>query len=114
MGPFALLGLLAGYLFVVFGFLSRTCERQADIDGARAVSCGHPACDGHSTDTPLSVGRGPVCGTGARTMARALERVVLTGGEGEERGRWRRQLVPMLRPGDVVVRDDLACHKVGG
>jgi Zn-dependent protease with chaperone function len=34
--PFLLL--LAGYVFVVFGFLSRRCERQADIFGSRAVS----------------------------------------------------------------------------
>lgn len=34
-----LLGLLGGYLFVVFGFLSRRCERQADIFGCRTVSC---------------------------------------------------------------------------
>jgi Zn-dependent protease with chaperone function len=31
--------LLAGYIFVVFGFLSRRCERQADIFGCRTVSC---------------------------------------------------------------------------
>ena len=30
--------LLATYVFVVFGFLSRRCERQADIYGCRAVS----------------------------------------------------------------------------
>lgn len=92
LGPIALFGLLAGYLFVVFGFLSRVCERQADVAGARAVSCGNPACDRHDADTPLAVGRGPVCGTGARTMARALERVVLLGGGGgdEKAGRWRR------------------------
>ncbi|HMF18671.1 MAG TPA: M48 family metallopeptidase [Gemmataceae bacterium] len=35
--PFLLL--LAGYVVVVFGFLSRRCERQADIFGSRAVSC---------------------------------------------------------------------------
>jgi STE24 endopeptidase len=35
--PFLLL--FAGYLVVVFGFLSRRCERQADIFGSRAVSC---------------------------------------------------------------------------
>jgi Zn-dependent protease with chaperone function len=33
-----LLALLAAYLFVVFGFLSRRCERQADIYGCRTVS----------------------------------------------------------------------------
>jgi Zn-dependent protease with chaperone function len=34
-----LLVLLGVYLFVVFGFLSRRCERQADIYGCRTVSC---------------------------------------------------------------------------
>jgi STE24 endopeptidase len=33
-----LLMLLGGYMFVVFGFLSRRCERQADIFGCRTVS----------------------------------------------------------------------------
>ena len=89
-GPLVLLGLLAGYLFVVFGFLSRVCERQADLAGARAVSCGDPACDRHFDDTPLSVNRGPVCGTGARTMGRALERVILSGESEDGPSRWRR------------------------
>lgn len=89
--PLLMLAALAGHLFVVFGFLSRVCERQADIDGARAVSCGDPACHRHTRDTPLAVGFGPVCGTGARTMARALERVVLSAGEGDAaRTLWRR------------------------
>jgi STE24 endopeptidase len=34
--PFLLV--LAGYIFVVFGFLSRRCERQADLFGCRTVS----------------------------------------------------------------------------
>src|SRR5437764_7265339 len=34
-----LLLLLGAYMFVVFGFLSRRCERQADIFGCRTVSC---------------------------------------------------------------------------
>jgi Zn-dependent protease with chaperone function len=33
-----LLGILGAYVFVVFGFLSRRCERQADIYGCRTVS----------------------------------------------------------------------------
>ncbi len=32
-------GLAFAYIFVVFGFLSRRCERQADVFGCRAVSC---------------------------------------------------------------------------
>ena len=34
-----LLVMLVVYMFVVFGFLSRRCERQADIFGCRTVSC---------------------------------------------------------------------------
>ena len=37
-GP-VLLGLVSVYVFVVFGYLSRRCERQADLYGCRAVSC---------------------------------------------------------------------------
>jgi STE24 endopeptidase len=37
-GP-VLLALVAVYIFVVFGYLSRRCERQADLFGCRAVSC---------------------------------------------------------------------------
>jgi Zn-dependent protease with chaperone function len=33
-----LLALLGAYVFIVFGFLSRRCERQADIYGCRTVS----------------------------------------------------------------------------
>jgi STE24 endopeptidase len=36
-GP-VLLTVVAAYVFVVFGFLSRRCERQADLFGCRAVS----------------------------------------------------------------------------
>ncbi len=36
-GPL-LLAVVAVYIFVVFGFLSRRCERQADLYGCRAVS----------------------------------------------------------------------------
>jgi Zn-dependent protease with chaperone function len=39
LAPLAILGVLAGYIFVVFGYLSRRCERQADIFGCRTVSC---------------------------------------------------------------------------
>lgn len=35
---FGKLGILAGYMLVFFGFLSRRCERQADLYGAQTVS----------------------------------------------------------------------------
>src|SRR5262249_58146905 len=43
---FPLIGILGAYIFVVFGFLSRRCERQADIYGCRAVSCRRGDCCG--------------------------------------------------------------------
>jgi len=38
LGILPMVALLATYVFVVFGFLSRRCERQADIYGCRTVS----------------------------------------------------------------------------
>jgi Zn-dependent protease with chaperone function len=70
-----LLVVLAGYIFVVFGLLSRRCERQADIYGCRAVSCGQPFCTDHAEGTRLVPrGRG-LCATGIRTFISALEKV---------------------------------------
>ena len=41
---FPMIAMLGSYIFVVFGFLSRRCERQADVYGCRAVSCVRPDC----------------------------------------------------------------------
>jgi Zn-dependent protease with chaperone function len=38
LSPFAKLSILAAYTLLVFGFLSRRCERQADLYGASTVS----------------------------------------------------------------------------
>jgi STE24 endopeptidase len=63
------------YVFTAFGFLSRRCERQADVYGCRAVSCPHSVCWGHDADTELAPrGRG-LCPTGIKTFISALERV---------------------------------------
>jgi len=68
------------WLFVVFGWLSRACERQADVFGARAGSCDDPACVTHDDATVLvERGRG-LCRTGATNMAAALDRVNDTAG----------------------------------
>jgi Zn-dependent protease with chaperone function len=72
-------GLLA-YLFVVFGLLSRRCERQADVYGCRAVSCGRPDCDGHGPETDLAPGGRSLCPTGVATFVRALEKVCVING----------------------------------
>jgi STE24 endopeptidase len=67
---------LGAYLFVAFGFLSRRCERQADIYGAKSVSCAESHCTGHDDQTVYPETVGPLCPTGLRTFATALERVV--------------------------------------
>ena len=58
------------YLFLVFGVVSRRCERQADVFGCKALSCGDPGCDGHGPETVLVPrGRG-LCRTGVATFVR--------------------------------------------
>jgi len=63
------------YLFLAFGFVSRRCERQADVFGCKSVSCSDPACRGHAPDTALVAGGKSLCRTGVATFVRALERV---------------------------------------
>ena len=83
-----LFGLVGAYIFVVFGFLSRRCERQADIYGCRTVSCGQSDCLGHDADVAiLSAGRG-LCPTGIRTFISALEKVACLNGISREKPGW--------------------------
>jgi STE24 endopeptidase len=91
-------GLTAAYVFLVFGFLSRRCERQADVYGCRAVSCADPNCTGHDGTTVYPErGRG-LCPTGIRTFVRALERVeFVNGGPEGESDRLRPTLGNLLR-----------------
>ncbi len=81
--------LLAGaYVFVVFGFLSRRCERQADVYGCRAVSCGSAGCAGHAPGLALApAGRG-LCPTGIRTFISALDKVAVINGISRQRPGW--------------------------
>lgn len=67
--------LMAAYVFVVFGLLSRRCERQADVYGCRAASCGDPFCGGHQDDTDRPAGDRQLCRTGVRALVRALDHV---------------------------------------
>src|SRR5262249_10965962 len=67
--------LLAGaYVFVVFGFLSRRCERQADVYGCRAVSCAGRGCAGHEPSLALAPSGRGLCPTGIRTFISALDK----------------------------------------
>jgi Zn-dependent protease with chaperone function len=73
-------GLMLAYVFVVFGFLSRRCERQADVYGCRAVSCLRGECSGHGPDESLPEGARGLCPTGILTFVRALDRVASVNG----------------------------------
>jgi Zn-dependent protease with chaperone function len=71
---------LLAYIFVVFGYLSRHCERQADVFGCRAVSCLRPACESHGDEPRLPPHGQGLCPTGIRTFIQALEKVALVNG----------------------------------
>jgi STE24 endopeptidase len=73
------------YIVFVFGFISRRCERQADIYGCRAVSCGQPYCQEHEASTDLGAGGHNLCPTGIRTFIRALEKVADLNGISRDR-----------------------------
>lgn len=81
----ALVGVLLAYVFVVFGFLSRRCERQADVFGCRAVSCPASNCRGHADDEDLSRRGRTLCPTGINTFIRALEKVAFVNGISRDR-----------------------------
>jgi Zn-dependent protease with chaperone function len=83
-----LVGVLGAYLFVVFGFLSRRCERQADVYGCRAVSCADRACAGHDHFTALAPRGHGLCPTGIRTFISALEKVARLNGISRDRPGW--------------------------
>jgi Zn-dependent protease with chaperone function len=83
--PFWMIAFLLSYIFVVFGFLSRRCERQADIFGCRTVSCSHPDCYGHEPGTVLAPAGQTLCPTGIRTFIHALEKVADVNGISRDR-----------------------------
>jgi STE24 endopeptidase len=82
--------LLGTYIVVVFGFVSRRCERQADVYGCRAVSCGQPDCSGHDMDVALSAGGRGLCATGIRTFISALDKVAILNGISRDKPGWLR------------------------
>ena len=89
--------LVATYVFLVFGFLSRRCERQADVYGCRAVSCGDPNCAGHDENTRYPERARGLCSTGIRAFVRALEQVGYINGHGNEEQRQERSLGSVVR-----------------
>jgi STE24 endopeptidase len=85
-----LLGL--GYFALIFGVLSRRFERQADVFGCRAVSCGRVDCPPHpDLYSKAGVGAvdGPLCPVGIRIFANALMNVALLNGMEPAAPSWR-------------------------
>jgi STE24 endopeptidase len=89
--------LVAAYIFLVWGYLSRRCERQADVYGCRAVSCGNPNCTGHDAQTIYPERARGLCATGIRTFVNALERVGYINGHASGDEEHPRSLGTMLR-----------------
>jgi Zn-dependent protease with chaperone function len=83
-----LVPVFGAYVFVVFGFLSRRCERQADIYGCRAVSCGRPDCSGHEPGTVLLSDGSSLCPSGIQTFILALEKVARLNGISRSKPGW--------------------------
>jgi STE24 endopeptidase len=88
------LAFLAVYFLVVFGFLSRRFERQADVFGCRSVSCGRPECpphadfDGRPGPAPGPAGL-PLCPVGIRIFVNALSSVAMLNGMRPSAWSWR-------------------------
>ena len=80
--------LVGAYMFVAFGFLSRRCERQADLFGCRAVSCTNSNCAAHEPATALAADGRHLCSTGVRTFIQALERVAAINGISRGKPGW--------------------------
>jgi STE24 endopeptidase len=81
-----------GYFGLVFGVLSRRFERQADVFGCRAVSCGQVNCPPHPdlySRPGVEIVDGPLCPVGIRIFANALMNVALLNGMEPAAPSWR-------------------------
>jgi STE24 endopeptidase len=80
------------YFLFVFGLISRRFERQADLFGCRAVSCGQADCPPH-LDVNLASGTTPVapavCPAGIRICTNAMDGVAVLNGLDPEAWSWR-------------------------
>ena len=80
------------YFGVVFGLVSRRFERQADVFGCRAVSCGELDCPPH-VDIDRRAGPIPkdvaICPVGIRIFANALSNVAALNGMEPAARSWR-------------------------
>lgn len=91
LGLFAALG---GYVWLVFGFVSRRCEREADLYGCFAASCQDPNCSGEHGDMAFLADKPKrLCWGGIRAFIRALEKVAQLNGIPKRQWSWRHDSV---------------------
>ncbi|QDV37885.1 M48 family metallopeptidase [Tautonia plasticadhaerens] len=89
----AALGFGAAYFLLIFGYLSRRFERQADVFGCRVVSCGRGGCPPHP-DVNALPGPGPavpetLCPVGIGIFIEALSSVAMLNGMEPRARSWR-------------------------
>jgi STE24 endopeptidase len=83
---------IAAYFLLVFGAVSRRFERQADVFGCRAVSCGLGECPPHADVNAAESEVKPaakLCPVGIRIFANALTNVALLNGIDPNARSWR-------------------------
>ena len=91
----AVLLVLGLYFWLVFGYLSRRFERQADVYGSKVVSCQDAECPPHvdlDVEPPADGGKRsalPLCRMGLRTFSEALAIVAQCNGIELGRRSWR-------------------------
>jgi STE24 endopeptidase len=88
------LGVALAYFFVIFGFLSRWFERQADVFGCRVVSCDLADCPPHrdvNADPSMTPGSVPeaLCPVGIGIFIEALSSVATLNGLEPRAASWR-------------------------
>lgn len=80
------------YFGLIFGVLSRRFERQADVFGCRAVSCGRVDCPPHpdlDSREGVELVDGPLCPVGIRIFVNALRNVAMLNGLDPLARSWR-------------------------
>ncbi len=86
------LAVVGVYYWLAFGVLSRRFERQADVFGCRAVSCGRDDCEQSHYAGPRGAGPAEsvsLCPVGIRICVNALETVAAENGVEPDAPSWR-------------------------
>jgi len=87
LGLFAAVG---GYVWLIFGFVSRRCECEADLYGCFAASCQDPNCSGEHSSTTFPADKpNRLCWGGIGAFIRALKKIAQLNGIPNRQWSWR-------------------------